>query len=120
MMSDWDWKRLGAVTATLGVVASGLLTAGAGTALAGSNGQQVNYYSRFAHAQCTTGKSQGGENIKNCTQLQMGANPAQGIWWVGPVSITWYRANNSTAQSTCHVPPQQNEDFFTCYEPSAS
>lgn len=118
-MSTWRWKRLRAVTATLGVVASVLLEAGVGTALAGSNGQQISYYSQYAHAQCTTGKNQSGENIKNCTQLQIGSNPSQGYWWVGPVGITWYRANNSTIQSTCRVPLQQNGDFFDCYEPSA-
>lgn len=117
-MSTWHWKRLGVVTATLGVVASGLLEAGAGAALAGSNGQQINYYSQYADAQCTTGKNQSGENIKNCTQLQIGSNPSQGYWWVGPVSITWHRVNG-TVQSTCRVPLQQNGDFFDCYEPSA-
>ncbi|MGH3885028.1 MAG: hypothetical protein ACRDSZ_00400 [Pseudonocardiaceae bacterium] len=118
-MSIWRWKRLGAVTATLGVVASGLLGAGSGTALAGSNGQQISYYSQYANAQCTTGKNQIGENIKNCTQLQLGSNPSHDYWWVGSVSITWYRVNNSTAQSTCDVPLQQNGDFFDCYEPPA-
>ncbi len=118
-MSSSHWKRLGVVTATLGIVVGGLLGTGAGTALAGSNGQQINYNSHHAHSQCTAGKNQRGENVKNCTQLQMGANPNQGYWWIGPVSITWYRANSSTAQSTCRVPEQQKEDFFTCYEPAA-
>lgn len=118
-MSTWHWKRLGAVTATLSVVASGLLGVGAGTALAGNNGQQINYYSQYAHAQCTTGKNQEGKSIERCTQLQMGSNPNSGYWWVGPVNITWHRANNNTVQSTCRVPQQQNGDFFDCYEPSA-
>ncbi|MGH3874280.1 MAG: hypothetical protein ACRDSR_22735 [Pseudonocardiaceae bacterium] len=106
--------RLIAFTATLGA----LLEAGAGTASAGTNGQQVNYYSHYSYAQCTTGTNQNGADIRNCTQLRIGSNPDQGYWWVGPVSITWYHPDHSHGTSTCDVPASQDSDFFTCYEPS--
>lgn len=115
-MSNLQRKSLVAVTATLGVVACGLL--GAGTAAAGTNGQQINYYSHQAVKQCTTGTNQSGAKVKNCTELRQGGpNLDRGYWWVGRVSIEWYRTG-STVSSTCDVPKKQNEDFFNCYEPS--
>jgi hypothetical protein len=116
-MSNWYRKRVGAVTVTLGAVACGLLGGGAGTALAGSNGQQINYYSHVADGECTTGTNQSGNNITNCLGLRQGSNPDQGYWWVGPVSITWHRLDGSKVTSTCDVPREQNGDFFNCYEP---
>jgi hypothetical protein len=116
MTSGRYGKRLLSVPAALGVVVCGLLGAGAGTAWASSNGQQINYYSHDAIGQCTKG-NQSGKNVQNCTQLRIGSNPDQGYWWVGPVAITWYRYDHSTITSTCDVPKGQNGDFFNCYEP---
>jgi hypothetical protein len=116
--SSWYRKRLIPLTATLGFVACGMLGI-TGTALAGNNGQQINYYSHSAYKQCSTGANQNDQPIRNnCTSLHSGSNPDQGYWWVGPVTITWYRTNGTYVQSTCNVPQQQNGDFFNCYEPS--
>ncbi|MGH3836435.1 MAG: hypothetical protein ACRDSF_12145 [Pseudonocardiaceae bacterium] len=109
-------KRLVLLTATLGIVTCGLL--GAGTASAGTNGQQINYYSHYSYAQCTVGTNQNGESIQNCTQLRIGSNPDQGYWWIGLVDITWYHSDRSHVSSTCGVPKSQDGDYFTCYEPS--
>ncbi len=117
--SHWYRKRLVAVTATLGVVACGLLGAGVGTATAGTNGQQITYYNHDSYGQCTTGTSQEGTNIRNCTTFTViGSNKDEGYWWVGPVSITWYKNDHSTVQITCTVPKNQSGDSFSCYEPS--
>lgn len=116
--SSWYRKRLVPLTATLGVVSCGMLGA-TGAALAGSNGQQINYYSHQAYQQCSTGANQNGQLIRNnCTSLHSGSNPDQGYYWVGPVTITWYLANGTSTQSTCNVPQQQNSDYSNCYEPS--
>lgn len=57
-------------------------------------------------------------NVSNCTRLQQGGpNLDQGYWWVGQVRIEWYRTG-STATSYCGVPKKQNDNFFSCYEPS--
>lgn len=111
--------RLIAAAATLGVVACGQLVTGAGIAVAGTNGQQINYYNHDSYGQCTTGKNQEGKNKTNCTSFTVqGSNKDEGYWWVGPVKITWYKnGNRGTVQSTCNVPKNQNGDFFNCYEP---
>jgi hypothetical protein len=83
-----------------------------------TNGLQINYYSHDANEQCTTGKNQNSDTVRNCTQLRTGANPDQGYWWVGPVTITWYHTDHSYVASTCDVPKSQDGDSFTCYEPS--
>lgn len=117
-MLHWYGKPLVAVTATLGAVACGLL--GAGTASAGTNGQQINYYSHHSYGQCTTGKNQEGKSISNCTSFAApaGSNKDEGYWWVGQVNITWYNIDHrSTAHSTCDVPKNYSGDFFNCYEP---
>lgn len=117
--SRWYRTGLAGATATLGVVAFSLLGTGAGTATAGTNGQQINYYSHDAYRQCTTGKNQDGTTVKNCTDFAVvsGSNRDEGYWWIGPVDITWYKVDGSTVQSTCNVPKSSNSDFFTCYEP---
>jgi len=117
-MSTSYRKRLAPLATTLGIVACGLLEAGAGTAWAGNNGQQINYYSHYAYIQCSAGTNQNGGNVRNCTQLRIGSNPNQGYWWVGPVNITWHRPRGTEISSTCNVPKSQDADFFTCYEPS--
>jgi hypothetical protein len=117
-MLNRSWKCLVVTTGALGIVGSGLLGAGAGTALAGSSGQQINYYSHDAYSQCTTGTNQNGDRIGSCTSLRQGSNPDQGHFWVGRANIIWYRTDNSTVQSSCSVPKAQNDDFFDCYEPS--
>jgi hypothetical protein len=83
-----------------------------------TNGLQINYYSHDANEQCTTGKNQNGDTVRNCTSLHSGSNPDQGYWWVGPVTITWYRSDHSYITSTCDVPKSQDGDSFICYEPS--
>jgi hypothetical protein len=106
------------LTAALGVVTCGMVGT-TGTAFAGSNGQQINYYSHDANKQCSTGTNQDGKLIQNnCTSLRSGSNPDQGYYWVGPVTITWYRTNGTHTQSACDVPRQQKGDSFSCYEPS--
>lgn len=112
-----SWKRLSAITGTLGVVAGCLLVSGAGTASAGSNGQQINYYSHTAYGQCTTGYNQNDQYTQNCTYLESGPNLDYGYWWVGGVDITWYNDDGSTVNSTCNVPRSMNGDFYTCYQP---
>lgn len=120
MMSNSRRKRLVSLATALGVVACGLLEVGAGTgtAWAGTNGQQINYYSQVAYLQCTAGTNQDGNSVRNCTQLRIGSNPHRGYWWVGPVKITWYRAGGTDIVSACNVPKSQNTDFVTCHEPS--
>ncbi len=117
-MSNSHRKRLAPLATALGVVACGLLEVGAGTARAGTNGQQINYYSRHAYVQCTKGTNQSGNNIRNCTQLRIGSNPHRDYWWVGPVDITWHRPGPTDISSTCSVPKSQDPDFVTCPEPS--
>jgi hypothetical protein len=113
-MSNWSRKPLVPLTATLGALACGLLGAGAGTASAGTNGQQINYYSHYAYAQCTTGKNQSNETTRNCTQLRIGSNPDQGYFWVGPVTIIWYHTDHTYTSSPCDIPISQTSDSFTC------
>ncbi|MBB6377761.1 hypothetical protein BKA01_005021 [Pseudonocardia eucalypti] len=102
----------------VGALVLGLLAAGVGTAHAGGNGQQINYYSHDATGQCTSGRNQNGVAVRNCTTFdRIGGNPDQGYFWVGPVTITWMRKAGFTQHSTCVVPKQQPSDFFTCYQP---
>lgn len=117
-MSNWYRDRLTPLTATLGVVACVALGE-AGTAVAGTNGQHISYYSRSAYGQCTTGRNQNGENVQRCTQLSSGHNLDEGYWWVGPVGIIWDKPDGSRASSTCNVPKsQEGGDSYTCDEPS--
>jgi hypothetical protein len=117
-MSSSYRNHLAPLVTALGVVSCGLLEVGAGTAWAGTNGQQINYYSHYAYVQCTSGTNQNGDKVQNCTQLRIGSNPDQGYWWVGPVTITWHRSDGTDISSTCNVPKSQEADFFTCYEPA--
>lgn len=111
-------KHLVPLITTLGIVACGLLGAGAGTASAGTNGQKIDYYGRSAYGQCTTGINQNSETVRNCTQLHIGSNPDQKYWWVGQVRITWYYTDNSYAQTICDVPKdKQDGDYVTCNDP---
>lgn len=116
-MSNSHRKRLAPLATALGVVACGLLEVGAGTARAGTNGQQINYYNHYAYVQCTTGTNQRGDRIQNCTQLRIGSNPHRGYWWVGLVTITWHRPGRVDISSTCSVPKLQDTDFVTCHGP---
>lgn len=99
-------KRLGAVTATLGIAACGLLGAGAGTATAGTNGQQIIYYNHNSYGQCTTGTNQNGKIIRNCSTFAVqGSNKDEGYYWVGRVNITWYKnGGHGTAQMLAMCP----------------
>lgn len=125
-MSNWYRKRLVPLTATLGALTCGLLGTGAGTASAetpgtasaGINGQQINYYSNYAYAQCTIEKVQNGGTMRRCTQLRTGSNLDQGQRWIGKVTIYWFRPDHTYIPSTCDVPQSQDSDFVTCYEPS--
>lgn len=119
-MSNWYRKRPVLLPATLGAVACGLLGAGPGTASAGTNGQQINYYSHYAYAQCTTGTNPDGNTSQICTRLHIGDNLDQNGLWVGPVTITWYHPDHTYIASKCNVPKSQDEAFFRCEEPSLS
>lgn len=119
-MSNFYWKRLAPLTATLGaVVVHGLLGTGTGAASAGTNGQHIDYYSYYADAQCTTGKNEKGQKVKVCTSLHTGSNLSQDFLWVGSVTIIWHRYNDDTiTSSTCAVPTSQDSDSVRCSEPS--
>lgn len=118
-MSNWWRNHLIPVTATLGVVACALADSGAGTAAAGTNGQHINYHSRNARGQCTTGTNQNGQIVQNCTLLHAGENPDHDYWWVGTVNINWYDTDDRYVSSTCDVPKSNdNGDFIDCSEPS--
>jgi hypothetical protein len=119
-MSNSRWKRLAPLTAILGaVVACGLLGTGTGTASAVPNGKHITYYSYYADAQCTTGKNENNKQDRVCTSLSTGSNLDPNHWWVGPVTIVWYRYDyNSTASSTCDVSKSQGSDSVFCSEPS--
>jgi hypothetical protein len=117
-MSKSYQKRLAPLATALGVVACGLLEVEAGPAWAGTNGQQINYYSHYAYVQCTTGTNQYGNSTQSCTQLRIGSTLHRGYWWVGPVNVTWYRPGRIEIPSACSVPKMQDADFVTCHEPS--
>lgn len=121
-MSNSRWRRLIPLTATLGaVVAYGLLGIGTGTASAGTNGQQIDYYvsSEYTDAQCTTGKNGQGQKVRVCTSLHTGSNLNKKFLWIGSVNIIWHHDyDGSTASSTCEVPQSQSDDSVRCSEPS--
>lgn len=118
-MLNSRWKRLAPLTAALSaVVACGLLGPGTGTALAGNNGQHINYYSYDTDAQCTKGKNEKNKQVQVCTSLSTGSNLNQDHWWVGQVTINWHHDDDSIVSSTCDVPRSQNGDSVLCYEPS--
>jgi hypothetical protein len=52
---------------------------GTGTASAGTNGQQINYYSYDADAQCTAGTNQNNQITQICTSLRTGSNLNQDV-----------------------------------------
>lgn len=110
-------KRLVQFGTALGITVCSLLTTG--TASAGSNGQRINYYSRYAASQCTTGANQKKEIVSgHCAMLNAGSNPDQDYWWVGEVRITWYYPDNSYSRTACIIPKsQQDGDYTTCYDP---
>lgn len=110
-------KHLVPLGTVLGITVCSLL--GAGTASAGPNGQKINYYSRYAVSQCTTGMNQKSEIISgHCTALNAGSNPDQDYWWVGEIRITWHYPDNSYTR-TAHIVPksQPDGDYVTCYDP---
>jgi hypothetical protein len=118
MTALWTLKLIGKFAAALSVLTVGLLSVGTGAAWAGSNGQQINYYSHDAIGQCTEGNNQDGQNVRSCTTFdKTGGNTDEGHWWVGPVNITWNRVAGGPVRSTCNVPRRQSADFYTCYEP---
>lgn len=111
-------RNWGTSVAAVAVVTIGLLGAAVGTAEAGSDGQQINYYSHDATGQCTQGANQQGRTATTCTTFTTaGSNANQGYFWVGVVTITWKRPNGSTVSSTCNIPKSYNGDFYTCHEP---
>ncbi len=115
-MSNSCRKCLVPLIAMLGIVASGLL--GAGAASAGTNGQHIIYYGGSSYGQCTAGLNQNSETVRNCTQLHTGSNPDSNYWWVGTVKINWYYPNDTYVQTGCDVPKQQDGgDYVTCHDP---
>lgn len=117
-MSTSYRKYLVRRVATMLIMACGLLEAGSGTALAGTNGQKINYFSRNSYGQCTTGKNEKNETVRNCTQLHSGANPDQNYQWVGIVRITWYYPDDSYSPTLYEIPKnQESSDYVTCNDP---
>lgn len=116
-MSNSHRKSLVSIMTILGIVTCGLLGVGAGTASAGAHGQKINYYSRYAGVQCTTGANQNSETVRRCTDLRIGSNLDQGFLWVGPVTIIWYYPDHTYLRSSCEVPESQATDYTTCYDP---
>jgi hypothetical protein len=118
-MSNLCHKRLVPLIAVLGMVTCDLLGVGAGVASAGTNGQKINYYSRYAYIQCTTGENQHSETVRSCTQLRVGSNLDPNYLWVGRVRINWYYTNNTYSPTDCDVPKVKTDgDYITCYDPT--
>jgi hypothetical protein len=98
LTSTSSLKRLGAVASAVGVVTCGLLGAGTGTALAGSAGQQINYYSHNVAYPVNTDPLIVGPIRLDMIQSASWEHHQQG-WTLRVTPTTWARANfgNPTA-----------------------
>ena len=106
------------VLAIMGVISCGALGTGTTTASAATNGQQIRYSFDAATSQCTVGKNQNNVSTERCTVFQLRrVSYDYGWWWVGDVTITWFRPGGSV-NSSCRIPRQHDGDFVTCSEPT--
>lgn len=111
-------KRSVRLMVVLGITAYGLLGTVTAPVSAGPNGQKINYYSRGAYKQCTTGINQDNNPFGFCAPLRPGSNPDEKYLWVGQVRINWYYPDDSYAPTACLVPKsQQDGDYVTCHDP---
>ncbi|MEV6603772.1 hypothetical protein [Kutzneria sp. NPDC051319] len=121
-------------TATVAVVL-GLLVAGAGTATAGTNGQQLVLCAPKHGASNTvwhanvTGTNEKGQQINDSPIVRVG-NPGactyylQRWWWKGHTTLHWWfqltdgsyeQAPAPDTWTTCEVPTSNKTDWWVCY-----
>lgn len=116
-------KVLRSLVVILGIISCGLLGIGNGTALAGSHGQRINYEKRHAYRECSSGKNQEGELLRDvCIDpLEDGFNRDNKNLWTGRVTVVWYYMDNDrrlSMQGYCDVPESQSGNYLTCIDPT--
>ncbi|GGP34857.1 hypothetical protein [Streptomyces abikoensis] len=103
---------LAAVLATTGVVAT------AGTALAGTNGQQVSVRDTKANLNSVrlTGKNQHGEPVTTCVDFNGPIAKKAGWWWKGGISLKGYSGFGCSGRvlrsANKSVPETWDSDWF--------
>jgi hypothetical protein len=91
-------------------------------ALAGSNGQQINFCTGSTNANGRAqaiGFNQRGEYVTSPT-VDLGGNGScrclSNWWWGGTVTIKWYSWNGyQTHDTSCYVPWNKSGDWVDCH-----
>ncbi|WP_329395298.1 hypothetical protein [Streptomyces melanogenes] len=109
------FKNITLAAAGLGLAAAGLL-AGAGTATAGGNGQQVTVSTRWSDQIRICGRNQADE--QSCTGWIASPNPwtpLPGWWWKGELVIQGYQQDTGEYRlGYCDVPTSQSDNWTKC------
>lgn len=97
-MSQHIASRVGVVAAGLALAAAGVLTS-AGTASAGSNGQQISYTDHagagYRHSIEIYGYNQNGEESLGCFNINSGGTTKiGGWWWRGDATVKVFNSYN--------------------------
>ncbi|WP_017239921.1 hypothetical protein [Streptomyces sp. SS] len=103
------------------LAATALATAGlvgyAGSAAAGTNGQQVTVSTRWSDQIRMCGRNQ--YDQESCTGWIASPNlwtPVPGWWWKGEVFIEgWRHDTGESYYGYCDVPPEQASDWTECH-----
>ncbi|MFD7631268.1 hypothetical protein ACFV7Q_35530 [Streptomyces sp. NPDC059851] len=112
--------RRKAVTAvaTLGMAVA-CLAVGAGTAAAGTNGQQIKLFdtSSTVNSFRLSGPDQSGQWVSRCWNRQGMTTYASGWWWKGTVQVDYYHGSNCNsgywASTSVEVPRHQDHSDWT-------
>ncbi|GGV96809.1 hypothetical protein GCM10015535_66920 [Streptomyces gelaticus] len=109
-------RRFGAAAATLALAGTGLF-AGAGSAAAGTNGQQLSFSSSFVDKVYACGSNQNG--VRVCSGWRDVSSPTwtdlHGYWWKGAVDVYGLKNGvNYVYAATCYVPEKQSGDWYFC------
>ncbi|MGC0417784.1 hypothetical protein [Embleya sp. AB8] len=106
----------GALTVTM---AAGAVVTGAGSASAGSNGQQIEFVDLYGKTLSIRieGRNQNGEWVSGCFYTPSDQTYIQGWWWKGNITFTHYAATGCRfdyqSQKTEYVAPYlPNTDYF--------
>ncbi|MGW5423136.1 hypothetical protein [Streptomyces sp. NPDC003943] len=106
------------------VAGAALCVLGSGTASAGSNGQQIEFYDQRGdvYSVFLYGTNQNGQTVAGCFNTPNTDNYLSGWWWKGDLRITWYPQSgcNGTAiepsPETFTIPVSQASDWYKIYD----
>ncbi|MFI6640064.1 hypothetical protein [Streptomyces sp. NPDC050504] len=113
--------RTATAVVTAALAATGVLV-GAGTASAGSNGQQIIFRDKampnYRHSVELYGYNHNGEETLGCFNINSGGTTyISGWWWRGPLTVKSYNSyncqNSYSWGTNISVPYSQSDDWVT-------